>query len=139
MKTVNTPKTTTKQVAEVNYTLPTIEEKASAKFFKRSFSWDSDLFEVLVEIQAKEPYSSSYTYKQEVIEYCTNSDGKVKDAFKIERKTVYGSSLADKESTGEHDWKPTTREEFEAVRQQALICFNKPLSIKKTIEVEVSY
>lgn len=66
-------------------------------------------------------------------------DGKVKDAFKIERKTQYGSSLADKESTGEHDWKPTTREEFEAVRQQALICFNKPLSIKKTIEVEVSY
>lgn len=136
MKTVNTPKTTTKQVAEVNYTLPTIEEKASAKFFKRSFSWDSDLFEVLVEIQAKEPYSSSYTYKQEVVEY---SDGKVKEAFKIERRTMYGSSLADKESTGEHDWKPITREEFEEVRQQALICFSKPLSVKKTIEVEVSY
>jgi len=139
MKTVNAPKQATKQPTEINYTLTT-EAKAIAKFFKRSFSWDSTRFEVAVEIRDESFYSSTYSYKQEIIEYYTKEDGApLKEVSKIERALVYGNSLGEKEAKDEYDWKPITREEFEEIRRQALILFNNPLSIKKTIEIEVSY
>jgi len=78
--------------------------------------------------------------EREIIEYYTKEDGApLKEVSKIERALVYGNSLGEKEAKDEYDWKPITREEFEEIRRQALILFNNPLSIKKTIEIEVSY